>query len=129
MQRFRITVNDGKPGRLIVFDTGMMLLRWREAPMTEMKGSTSIDIRPEDYADFEWLGCEFIREDDGNYSCQNLVHIGFARVPENGSKHVIEKFIGWVSDELLPVRETSFMNFTVRKLENNEGISLPHPFE
>jgi len=125
MLRFRYTITDKTPNTLVLFNSSAMLLHWRTSPM-KLLGARLLEVRPEDFVDAEWIGCEFVKE-DGIYVCQNLIHAAYARVPENGAKHVVEKVLGWTCDDLMPVQEGSFMNFAVRRLDDNEGLTLPYP--
>lgn len=125
MLRFRVTVRNGKDVSIPVFKNAEALFVWLD-DQQELKDARLVTLSPADFIDVEWLGCEVINWDK-KYEYLDLVNISYARMPDNGSNHVVEHLHGWTTSALLPRITTE--SLTIRALNNDEGFRAPYPFE
>lgn len=116
MKQFRITTTTQL--NLTLFESS------KEAYLKSDRKRT-IRLRPEDFADVEWLGCEFVRDD--NNTCLNLVNVAFAKATENNSGYLVKPITGWIVNDLLPFCDVDIDSMSIRKIA--DGIRIPHPIE
>jgi hypothetical protein len=127
MKRFRVTCNDGEVHKVPFFETAEGLYLWCNTMDNELRGAEIVTLRPSDFIDVEFIGCEFVHEGEDRYTYLNLLNAGLARASDNESGHVIKPILGWVAQSVLPLIDKSINGLTIRRLGIGEGIKLEHP--
>lgn len=118
MLRYRVTSTSEVP--VMLFSSAEALFIWHDDPNNDVDADiTVLGLRPDDYMDVEWCGCEIVYQ-NGSYTIFNFVSVAFARQPDNGSGHVVKSFSGWVSEHVLPTKSTK--TFTITRLNDDEGL-------
>lgn len=124
--RFRVAPHRVGLYRLVLFNNAESAYCWHCDP-DEDDDSESIDIRKGDFVDVEWLGCEVVYTDD-KPTFLNLVNVAFARESANAAGFVVDSAWGWVTDEILPMKETTLKTLSIKRLKKDEGLTAPYPF-
>lgn len=109
-----------------VFDNAEALFVWLDDNQSGFDDTKVIELLADDFIDVEWLGCEVVNLNNA-HKYLDLVNIAYAKMPENGSNHVVEYFHGWTTIEMLP--RTTTESLTIRTLNDDEGLRAPYPFE
>lgn len=146
MKKIRITVNKGSKGKKFpVFNSPESLYVWlydeeiRASNKLDPSLGTMIHLRPGEVMEVEWMGCEYIYEEDGLKARADLVRLAKTmQVKTISTKKLVGIYGGWTTDSIVrfksekseDVRVTrlttkSKHRFNIDELFDSHGMSEP----
>jgi hypothetical protein len=93
--------------------------------------STKIELRPGEFIEAEWRGCEYVYEGNGNVLKLNLIRLAKASPTQNASGMLANIAYGWVSDDVVPMGDYSDSEIIVHRmlLPAEARLDLPAMFK
>jgi len=124
MKKVRITLNAGSTGKkFYLFPSVEALYLWTCAmdrgEALEVPGIEELLLEPADFIEAELLGFEYVY-DDAKHRRFDLVRLGRAHGTKNASGLQINAHQGWVTGNLLPLKQYSDAHINIRVINHDE---------
>jgi len=125
MKKVKITLNAGSTGKkFYLFPSAEALYVWacalERGETLEIDGIDEPVLEPNDFIEAELLGFEYVH--DGAQSKRfDLVRLGKARMTKNASGLQVSTHVGWVTGNLLPLKQYSDAHINVRVMTAGES--------
>lgn len=133
MKKVRVDIKETSPGRKFwIFNSSLALWDWiqrcyadpGDLTNTEPSGAFEITLRPGDFMEVEWFGCEILRGVDRWFHL-NLVRVGESRPSLNSSGNVVTLHVGWLIDSIVPMTDYDDEHLLVKRCDEfNDGRDL-----
>ena len=114
MKKVRITVGKGSTGKKFpIFNSPESLYVWMHDP--ELKSSSKLDptlgsmitLRPGETMEVEWLGCEFISEENRHIRIDHIRLAKNVKVKTTTFNNVVGIHSGWIIEEIISFKSGS----------------------
>lgn len=126
MKRFRVTANAHRS--IQIFNSAEALFAWHVGDIVDDQEFHQLWLGINDFIDVELIGFEFVN-DGKNLICFNLIQVAIAKETKNEAGHSYKAVIGYINDSIFPLRDAIINDLVVKRLNDDEGIKLPYPFD
>jgi len=129
VKKVRLEIQKKSEGRQVwLFPTASELYEWIERcyddPHEAVSGTpepaAELILRPGDFMEVEWWGCEVLHEGDGQWRHLNLVRLGLGKQSDNAAGLIVSVHVGWVIDTIVPFYDYHDENILVTRIDNKE---------